>query len=300
MDLANDFIKFLDVFGQMVSESTPHLYISALPFVPTDSKIHELFSSSFPRLLSIPKGKLTSWPPIRQELHHEDLMDFTFTLDGTKFISASSESIRTFNLVNGTTTSVGVPKLEQLQQPVRYVTASPSGRYVAVYSDYIPSIGRKCQGVVCVCDIETGDLISLHEATNPKKYVVDRDCTCQVYFSANEEVLIAAFLDGHIYAWDLVGSGDLTTPRGRMFDNVIREAIAISPDGNLMATGTDVISIWDTRNGSLIRRDDSLGQCYSALLSKIFVLRLHSCPGIRRRVCSLLRQCWQESRHRGW
>ena len=45
-----------------MAKSAPHIYLSALPFAPTRSLISAHYSSSFPGMLRMERGRLSHWP----------------------------------------------------------------------------------------------------------------------------------------------------------------------------------------------------------------------------------------------
>lgn len=62
MALAQEGLKFLQSFGSVISCSTPHLYISALPFAPSTTMISKELVPRFSCLASIFMGGLKEWP----------------------------------------------------------------------------------------------------------------------------------------------------------------------------------------------------------------------------------------------
>jgi hypothetical protein len=61
-DFAVDANIFVSTFRYPISQSTPHISISALPFSPTSSIVSMQFRSKYPFVLSVDVGKLTEWP----------------------------------------------------------------------------------------------------------------------------------------------------------------------------------------------------------------------------------------------
>jgi hypothetical protein len=52
-DFARDASRFVANFHIPISESAPHIYLSALPFSPEDSMVSKQFISQFPQTLSV-------------------------------------------------------------------------------------------------------------------------------------------------------------------------------------------------------------------------------------------------------
>ena len=51
-----DAIKFVTTFFQPISHSAPHIYLSALPMLPSDSLIAKTYSCHFTRVVSLERG----------------------------------------------------------------------------------------------------------------------------------------------------------------------------------------------------------------------------------------------------
>ena len=64
-DDAIDAQKFIRMFGGAIFLSTPHLYVSALPFSPKRSRISSKFTDKCDKVLRISQGDNTHWPVIR-------------------------------------------------------------------------------------------------------------------------------------------------------------------------------------------------------------------------------------------
>ncbi|KAG6326669.1 hypothetical protein ID866_12420, partial [Astraeus odoratus] len=65
MALMYDAMKFIQRFGSMMMESTPHLYLSALPFCPEKSALRNKISSTFPNIARVAAGSHQYWPSLQ-------------------------------------------------------------------------------------------------------------------------------------------------------------------------------------------------------------------------------------------
>ncbi|GJJ10685.1 hypothetical protein Clacol_004912 [Clathrus columnatus] len=54
--------RFIQLFGSVILESAPHVYLSALPFCPQQSIIYQTFINRFSKTLRIASGPLQGWP----------------------------------------------------------------------------------------------------------------------------------------------------------------------------------------------------------------------------------------------
>ena len=52
-----DGIKFVQHFAGAISESTPHLYLSGLPFSPSKSTLTNMLTANFPNIVQVVKGQ---------------------------------------------------------------------------------------------------------------------------------------------------------------------------------------------------------------------------------------------------
>ncbi|KAG2350100.1 hypothetical protein BDR05DRAFT_955961, partial [Suillus weaverae] len=65
-DTTRDTLRFVRTFAPTILRSTPHLYLSALPFAPTQSRIFRKFASKFPRTPRIVAGHVENWPQMEK------------------------------------------------------------------------------------------------------------------------------------------------------------------------------------------------------------------------------------------
>ena len=61
LDTATDFLCFVTEFFEVISESAPHIYHSALPLAPTSSIIQELYRQQIFSVGKVVTGIPTSW-----------------------------------------------------------------------------------------------------------------------------------------------------------------------------------------------------------------------------------------------
>jgi WD40 repeat protein len=101
---AKDAIKFVNVFGSVISQSAPHIYMSALPFAPATSEVSRHFLPYFPRTLSVEMGRVNAWPAIQYVLegHSNSVNSVTFSQDGKRIASGSwDDTIRVWDAETG-------------------------------------------------------------------------------------------------------------------------------------------------------------------------------------------------------
>jgi len=59
-DTAADFLRFVTEFFEVISQSAPHIYQSALPFAPQSSVVRKLYG----QYISLPKSKVVTNIPL--------------------------------------------------------------------------------------------------------------------------------------------------------------------------------------------------------------------------------------------
>jgi len=86
-----DAVRFISAFLVPISQSGPHIYLSALPFTPERSLVGEKFRSRFPNTLTITDGRPSQWPMnIFVAEHDKSIVKCIFlSPDGKTFASIS-------------------------------------------------------------------------------------------------------------------------------------------------------------------------------------------------------------------
>jgi len=134
-DSAADAQRFIRVFGGAISFSTPHLYVSALPFSPKSSSISRKFANKFDKVLQFNWKHNITWPVIQCVLvgHSTFVTSVAFSPDGKHIVSGSHDkTIRLWDAETG----------QQLQSPLKghehsvtSVAFSPDGKCIVSGSE---------------------------------------------------------------------------------------------------------------------------------------------------------------------
>src|SRR5882757_3361730 len=95
----------LITFHTPISFSTPHIYISTRPFLPSESPLSRMFSKEFTRSIMVRAGGLSSWPapPLQWTGHAARIGSVCYSPDGTRVVSGSDDkTIRIWDAESGT------------------------------------------------------------------------------------------------------------------------------------------------------------------------------------------------------
>ncbi|KAF7982794.1 hypothetical protein HWV62_25709 [Athelia sp. TMB] len=230
VEFAKDAIRFVNVFAPPISESVPHIYLSALPFSPRSSRISQQYLRKYPCVLRLLSGHLDSWPSQWKmiEGHSSWVRSVSFSPDGKHILSGSDDgSIRIWDAETSETVA---GQFSGHTSWVMSASYSPDGRHIAS--------GSKDQ-TIRICDALTGEAVAgpFEGHTEPVnsvawsldgKYVVSGsdDNTCQVWKIEVGGAAVGRVLEGHS-------------------DEV--KSVVYSPDGKHIASGSsdNTIRVWD-------------------------------------------------------
>ena len=118
------------MFGGPISLSTPHLYVSALPFSPKNSQIAKKFGGEFSQVLKHISEHNLGWPTMQHALcgHLNTVLSVAFSPDGKRIVSGSRD--KTIQLWDAETGEMLQPPLEGHKDEVQAVAFSPDGKCI--------------------------------------------------------------------------------------------------------------------------------------------------------------------------
>ena len=231
-----DGIKFVQVFAGVINKSTPHLYLSGLPFSPCKSVMAQYLVKQFPRIAKVAVGKLDNWPKNQQVLqgHTDSVNSVAFSPDGRHIVSGSYDStLQVWDAQTGE--QVGNP-FQGHTSSVWSVAFSPDGRHIISGSD---------DRTIRIWDAKTGDQVG-----NPLQGHTDSVNT--VAFSQDGRYIVSGSDDTTIQVWDAHTGDQVGNPLQGHTDLVI--CVAFSPDGRYIASGSAdcTIQVWDAQTGDQV------------------------------------------------
>jgi WD40 repeat protein len=121
------------------------LYLSALPFPPTQSKIFKKFAAKFPRIPRVVVGHVVQWPQMEKILHLNDrVYAVAISSDGRRIVFGSQDAIQMWDMETGE--APGVP----FQGHTWIITS------VAISLDGKHIVSGSYDGPIQVWDADTG------------------------------------------------------------------------------------------------------------------------------------------------
>src|SRR5581483_10973483 len=81
--------RFTTTFGNVIAQSAPHIYVSALSFAPQDSAILKYYAKRYGGLLRVERGGLSEWPRFECVIygHRDGVKAVAVSKDGTRIVS---------------------------------------------------------------------------------------------------------------------------------------------------------------------------------------------------------------------
>ncbi|KAG2346199.1 hypothetical protein BDR05DRAFT_959801 [Suillus weaverae] len=233
-DDARDTQHFIQTFGTTILHSTPHLYLSALPFAPTQSTIFRKFAARFPRTPRVVAGHVALWS-LNENRHygHAGVMSVAISPDRKHIVCGSYDgTIQVWDMETGE--ALGAP-LRGHSEAVRCIAISSNGKRIVSGSN---------DHTIRLWDLETGKalgpplrghttyVLSIAISPDGQRIVSSGEKTILVWDAQTGELLVAP-LEGHT--------------------DVVR-SVAISPNGRHIVSGSDdaTIRVWDLETGEAL------------------------------------------------
>ncbi|KAF8324818.1 hypothetical protein F5887DRAFT_1289993 [Amanita rubescens] len=223
---ASDAMKFVAVFGPPISQSAPHVYLSALPFATKNSLVAKQYLRLHPnsKTLCLKTGKADHWPASISvfEGHISYVASVAFSHDSKRIVSGSwDQTIRVWDAETGEVV-VGPFKGHD-----HYITS------VAFSHDSKRIISGSLDRTILVWDaLETGEVV-----VGPLKG--HTNWVTSVAFSHDSKRIVSGSSDQTILVWD-AEAGEVVV--GPLKGHTDSGALSTEPPKNLGLRGLRVIS----------------------------------------------------------
>jgi WD40 repeat protein len=259
---------FIHMFAGTISESAPHIYMSALPLAPLNSAVSQKYLGHYPQVLKVESGGQENWPAMQKLLsgHEDPVSCVAVSPDGKYIVSGSDDStIRVWDAETGE--MIGRP-LEGHGDGASCVAFFPDGKCIVsgswdrtmrvwnvesgqengpsfqVHDGVIRSISVSSSGKtiasgsddkMCLWNAETGNMIGYPFDHSGKVY--------SIAISPDEKYAVSAAY-GALTVWDVEKREVISGWDIEVY------TVAFSPDGRSIACGLEdgEIHLWDVAN----------------------------------------------------
>ncbi|KIM84728.1 hypothetical protein PILCRDRAFT_67515 [Piloderma croceum F 1598] len=230
---ATDAHIFVSTFSVAISRSTPHIYMSALPFSPTESIVAKRFLPLFPRAPSIEVGRAVRWPAFSLviEGHKATIFSVAFSPDGKRIVTGSSD--RTAQVWDSETgTKVAAPFTGH-KDVVFSVAYGPDNTRI---------VSGSADKTILVWDGMTSEKVS-------GPFIGHEEWVLSVNFSPDMKRIVSTSADQTVRVWDISTGTCLLEPFREHTAWVF--SAAFSPDGTRIVSGSrdKTIRVWDSETG---------------------------------------------------
>ncbi|KIN99576.1 hypothetical protein M404DRAFT_1004516 [Pisolithus tinctorius Marx 270] len=220
LEVVQDGIKFIRNFGSVISCSAPHVYISALPFTPSNTVLSRQLVPKFSCLVGV-SGGVKEWPAVQLALvgHTSRVNGVGFSPDGKRIVSGSSDkTVRIWDAERGV--QIG-GSLQGCDGPVWSVGFSPDGKRIVSGSwDIIVRIWDAERGV------QIGGPLQGHD-----------DQVLSVGFSPDGKRVVSGSQDKTVGIWDVEQGMQIGSLIHGCCGSVF--SVVFSPDNKKIALGSD-------------------------------------------------------------
>ncbi|KAI9507955.1 WD40-repeat-containing domain protein, partial [Russula earlei] len=274
--LAADASRFSVTFADVISESAPHIYLSALPFAPSSSLVSKRYRDQFPRTIKVLREEGTKWPPLQFSIPTNGYVSsISIHPDGKRVAAAMSSGIAmVFSMAMGETL---FSLSGHSSSTIRTIAYGPNGKRIAtdaplrmclrifnaengslifgpfeLHSDWIRSIAwspdgqRERNRTVRIYDASTGEASGDAWSTGQTGYIL------ALSISPDYRILAAGSDDCSIVLYNMESRTMINQAiRGH---SGVSASLAFSKDGRVLASGSDdcTVRLWNVKTAQKI------------------------------------------------
>ncbi|KAH7922058.1 WD40 repeat-like protein [Leucogyrophana mollusca] len=233
---ATDASKFITVFGPVLAQSSPHIYLSAVPLSPKRSTVTQHYQKLYPRTLSTSIGGVDGWPSLQLTIegHRGVVASVAFSPGGERVASGSWDG--TIRVWNAETGEVVCGPLSGHENWVTSVAFSHDGRRI---------VSGSKDRTIRVWDLRTGQMTSA-------SFHGHNRCITSVAFSPDGSRVVSGSKDKTIIVWNS-STGDIISGPFIGHKKAVT-SVTISPDGRRIASGSfdRTVRVWHMETGQVI------------------------------------------------
>ncbi|KIJ26367.1 hypothetical protein M422DRAFT_272569 [Sphaerobolus stellatus SS14] len=234
--IARDVMHFVRMTSAVIEEATPHLYLSALIFVPQNTSFFTSFSENLNQRAKVLAGLEGKWPAMELTLtgHQAGINSVSFSPDREKVVSGSSD--QTIRIWNAHTGELVSGPFQGHTGRVSSVAFSPDGERVVSGSD---------DQTIRIWNARTGEHVC-------GPFQGHTDSVRSIAFSPDGERVVSGSSDQTIRIWNS-HTGELVTGPFQGHTDWVG-SVAFSPDGERVVSGSSdqTIQIWNACTGELV------------------------------------------------
>ncbi|KAA1477636.1 WD40 repeat-like protein [Dentipellis sp. KUC8613] len=235
--LAADASRFAQMFRDPITKCASHIYITALPFCPSESMVSQLYKNQFPNLLNVWSTPKYLWASTRSVIRTSGVCyAVAVSADGKRIAVSLNEGDVQIRLSK---TGSVLASLEGHTKSVETMVFSPNGKRLITGSD---------DSTIRVWDLESSAITSLILSGHS-------DYVRGVAISPDGTKIASACDDRTVRLWSAETGAALLSPFEGHTDWV--RTVAFFPDGKkIISAGDDcTVRIWDADTGeSLMER----------------------------------------------
>ncbi|KAF4612633.1 hypothetical protein D9613_011805 [Agrocybe pediades] len=236
-----DAREFVEAFSMgACSKSTPHIYISALPFFYKSNFVYENYWTKTRGLITVDGSsvKEKNSRPIATWKMDYWVESIAFSHDGATFATGSTGSRDGVRIHDADSGEILAGPFIGASRPRPFscdaiVTFSPDNTHLA----------SVCHDTICIWNVQTGNLIG--PLREPTEFITS------LSFSPDSKKLVSGAYDGAIIVWN-AATGDIISGPFRSTGDV--KTVGFTPDGFKIVSVSDEcrICIWDADKGAIL------------------------------------------------
>ncbi|KAG8709222.1 hypothetical protein FRC09_000787, partial [Ceratobasidium sp. 395] len=241
--VANDAYRLVLSFYDAISASTPHLYVSALAFAPSDSGIAQRMRGYFPNLLRVTEGGTKNWTPcLRTISSTSSVNSVAFSPDGRRIVSGCwDQTVRIWD----TEGDAALEPLTSCFGAAKSAAFSSDGRWIVSCSH---------GAMIQVWDAETGEarFDPIQSCLRAEEEFIIRPLVHSVAFSPDGSQIVSGSDDTTVGVWSAETGEAVLRPLEGHLGAVC--SVAFSPNGRRIVSGSydTTLRVWDAETGDLV------------------------------------------------